>query len=421
MIAFADALAAIDRAARPYAQETVPVAESLGRFLTEALTAPTDVPAFSRSAMDGFALRREDLGRELRVVETIAAGQVAEHDVKPGTAVRIMTGAQVPRGADLVVQVEFTEERDGYVRFTQTEQGTNIIERGENAKAGDVVVTPRLMGAQDVGVAAAHGRGTLAVMQAPQVGVIATGNELREPGCDLGPGEIHNSNGPQLMAHSRTYGCAPRYYGIGRDSPAELRELLASALAENDLVVVSGGVSRGEFDYVPELMGELGVQTHFHRVAMKPGRPTYFGTRGGRGIGEATADRGAGRQTTDRRAGEPTGSGSSSDITYVFGLPGNPVSVFVVFEVFVRRLLHRMAGLEPAWRTVPVLAGETLPAGDAERVKFIPVSLHCGAARPVRYGGSSHLSALSDADGLVEIPVGAPPIAEGSPIDVRPI
>ncbi len=393
MIALSEALATLDRAARPFPTEELPVQSSLGRMLVEPIRAESDIPAFSRSAMDGFAVRRSDLSDTLTITETVAAGQVPSGPLEPGTAVRIMTGAEVPEGADLVVRVEYAEVGDRSVRFTDTERGSNIVHRGENAMAGDTVLAPRLMRPHDVGVAAAHGRDRVTVLASPRVGIISTGDELREPGAVLDRGSIYNSNGGQLMAQARSYGCEARSYGIATDSPAALRKLLEPALAENDIVLLSGGVSMGEFDYVPGLLADVGVKTQFHRVAMKPGRPTFFGTR------EADVD------------------GAS----YVFGLPGNPVSVFVSFEVFVRRLIYRMAGLDGTWNTFPTSMAVTHEVKDRERAEFLPVTLRDGGATPVRYGGSSHLSALSAADALLEIPVGTQRIEEGASIRVRPL
>jgi molybdopterin molybdotransferase len=267
-------------------------------------------------------------------------------------------------------------------------------------------------------------------MKSPRVGIISTGDEIREPGEDLGPGEIYNSNSSQLVAHTRKYGCTPRYYGIAADTPEALRALLEPALRENDMVLLSGGVSKGEFDYVPGLLSELGVEKLFHRVSMKPGRPTYFGVRRGAGASEAGigASGGGAYAPAYAPAGGPRPAGAGADepaaagaTTYVFGLPGNPVSVFVAFEVFVRRLLHGMAGLPGQWGTVPVTLGVDLTPSDPERTEFIPVSLADGVARPVRYGGSSHLSALSSADALLEVPVGTTAITEGSRVHVRPL
>ncbi|MFW5786230.1 MAG: gephyrin-like molybdotransferase Glp [bacterium] len=412
MIPLPEALAILDSTVRRFPTEDVPVADALGRFLVAPVTAPTDVPAFPRSAMDGFAVKRDDLDRELSVVETVAAGQSPKHAVEPGTAVQIMTGAEVPAGADLVVRVEYAEQRDGRVRFTRREEGTNIIARGENATAGDVVVEPRRMGVHDVGVAAGHGCDVVTVMKAPRVGIISTGDEIREPGEELGPGEIYNSNAFQLDAHSRRYACRSKYYGIAADTPEALRGLLEPALRESDIVLLSGGVSKGEFDYVPGLLAELGVEKRFHRVAMKPGRPTYFGTRPSR-PGRPSAAGGDGRRI------EPAAADGS--VTYVFGLPGNPVSVFVTFEVFVRRLLCGMAGLAGEWETVPVTLGADLKPSDSERTDFIPVAFADGVARPVRYGGSSHLSALSSADALLEVPPGTTELMEGTRVHVRPL
>mgnify|MGYP006265936475 CR=1 FL=1 len=401
MIQLPDALKILDDAARAFPVEMVSTDSAAGRLLTETLVTPTDVPAFPRSAMDGFAVRRDDMeaartGRALQVLETVAAGQTPRETLRPGTAIQVMTGAEVPAEAELVVRVEYAEQSKGRVRFSNIETGSNIIRRGENARAGDAVVSPRLLQVHDVGVAAAHGYRELPVLQAPRVAVLSTGDELKEPGESLGPGEIYNSNAYQLLAHLRRYGCAPSYYGIARDDPEALGARLAQALPESDMLILSGGVSKGEYDYVPKLLAEQGVETRFHRVAMKPGRPTFFGTR-------------------DR---ERAGAGGRQ---YIFGLPGNPVSTYVAFEVFVRRLLYRLAGIDPAVPGFPVSLGSDLEHKDPARAEFVPVAIRGDEALPVRYGGSSHLSALSTADGLVEIAVGTGRLEKGTRVHVRPL
>jgi molybdopterin molybdotransferase len=405
MIPLTQAYAIIDAATSAGTREEVPVAEALQRVLVEGLTAPSDVPAFPRSAMDGFALRSADIAAdpaaEFQIIAVVAAGQVPQRAVQPGQAVQVMTGAQVPEGADLVIRVEVAEQLDGRVRFTEVPggadrgpdgiRGINIVQRGENAAAGDVVVTPRLMGAHDVGVAAAHGYARVPVLARPRVAVISTGDEIQEPGTDLAPGHIYNSNASQLMAHAAKYGCSPRYYGIAPDEPVALREKLQEAVTDNDIVLLSGGVSKGEFDYVPQTLADLGVEARFHRVAVKPGRPTYFGVR--------------------------------DDGTYVFGLPGNPVSVFVTFEIFVVRLLFRMAGIDPdeARPAFPGLLGVSMQTKDPRRTEFVPVRIENDQVHPVRYGGSSHLSALSSAQGLVQLPSGSGEVPKGTTVHVRPL
>mgnify|MGYP006267615019 CR=1 FL=1 len=395
MIPLKQALSLLDEAARPLETEKVPLSESLGRFLAVPVTSPVDIPPFSKSAMDGFAVRSRDVTAPdavLRVTEVVGAGTVPRRSVEPGTAVQIMTGAPVPDGADAVIRVEYADQQDGTVRFHNEEGSSNIIARGENARAGDELLTPRRVRAHDVGVAASIGLGELEVYRVPTLGILSTGDELLEPGQAPAPGTIYNSNAYQIAAQATAAGFGPHYYGIAADTADSLRDSLRPALEENRVIVLSGGVSKGEYDYVPDVLAELGVQTVFHRVAVKPGRPTFFGTR----------ERDGHRQ-------------------YVFGLPGNPVSTYVMFLLFVERLLYRMCALEPPLAGRAVTIRETIKKRDAERTEFIPVAITNGTATPVRYGGSSHLNALSTADALLEVPVGTTEITEGATVHVRSI
>ncbi|MFP4430844.1 MAG: gephyrin-like molybdotransferase Glp [Spirochaetaceae bacterium] len=398
LIPLSEALSRLDDAVRTGDKERVSIHDAFDRLLTEQIRSPMDLPPFSRSAMDGFAVSKQDLDARgpaaaFEVTEVIAAGDTARSPVRPGTAVQIMTGAALPEGADWVVRVEYSESADGRVRFTGTEKSSNIVWAGENGKAGDLVVSPRRLGVHDIGAIASLGINSLEVLAAPRLGVLSTGDEVREPGETLGPGRIYNSNAVQLLAHGRQSGFVPRYYGIARDTEEDLTRLLSSALADSDAVVLSGGVSKGEFDYVPRVLGKLGVDTVFHRVAMKPGRPTFFGVR----------DRSDGKRQ------------------YVFGLPGNPVSTFVTFELFVVRLLYRLAGLPAPVPTRSAVLGETLRKSDPDRTEFVPVVIEDDVARPVRYGGSSHLNALSQANGLLQLESGITELPGGTRVAIRPI
>jgi molybdopterin molybdotransferase len=366
--------------------QTVPVAEACGRVLAEKVRARIDSPPFSKAAMDGFAVQGSDGSEKLRIMDTIAAGQVPHRRIDRGQCCRIMTGAMLPAGAERVIRVEFTEERDGWITVVQPETSDNVIRRGENLRAGQGLLEAKVLRPQDIGVLASQGIEAVRVAVSPLTGVITTGSELRSAGEKLEAGQIYNSNGPQLCAQLAEMNARCRYYGMVDDDPQKLSGILASALAECDLVLLSGGVSMGELDFVPEVLERQGARVHFHRLAIKPGKPTLFAQKGGK---------------------------------FIFGLPGNPVSTFIIFEVFVKMFLYRWMGLEYSPRTVRAALAETVRRRDSERLEYRPVRLEGNRVLPLDYHGSSHLSALRQAEGLIRIERGVSELTEGMEIDVR--
>jgi molybdopterin molybdotransferase len=322
---------------------------------------------------------------------------VPDRPLGRGECAKIMTGAMMPPGADKVLRVEFTRERDGIVTLQQEEPYANLIARGENLKAGDRVLGSRVLEARDIGVLASLGRARVRVAVPPLAGVLATGSELRNPGESLGPGEIYNSNGLQLCAQVAAAGGKPRYYGIVSDEPARMREAVSRALDECDLLLLSGGVSMGELDFVPGVLEDCGAEILFHKLAIKPGKPTLFARRT--------------RSAAGRRDARPA--------AYIFGLPGNPVSAYVIFEVLVRPLLYRLLGLHYRPRMAAARLAEAVKRRDAERVEFRPVRLEAGEVHPLSYHGSAHLNALSEADALLRLDSGVQRLEEGSQVHVR--
>lgn len=369
----------------PEEPEAVPLSRALGRVLARDLPATVDQPPFDKSAMDGFAWGGTP-SDSFRVLGTLAAGRVADHPLAPGDCVRIMTGAPLPPGADRVQRVEWTEEADGRVRFTRRESSDNVIRRGENQKSGDLLLGRRILRPADIGILASSGYESVPVQRRPVVGILSTGDELRTPGEPLVPGAIYDSNGPQLAAQAAAEGCEVRSYGRFPDLPVALETAVKAALSECDLVLLSGGVSMGDFDYVPEVLARNGVERIFHNLAMKPGKPTYLGRRGN---------------------------------VFVLGLPGNPVSTFVNFEILAKAVLARLRGLpwEPAIASARL--AEEVSRRDSERVEFLPARLSGGEIRALRYSGSSMLGVLAEANALLRLEIGQKILERGAQIDAR--
>jgi molybdopterin molybdotransferase len=381
-----EALGIIARTPREPAERTVALGEALGRVLSRAVTSPIDSPPFDKAAMDGFAVAADDDSAELTILDTVAAGIAAERPVRRGECVRIMTGAMLPPGTGLVVRKEYAEERTGTVRFLRREQGSNVIPRAANLRCGDPLLGPKVLGPQDIGILAASGVAEVPVAVPPETTILCTGPEIRTPGEPLGPGQIYNSNGPQLAAQLEAMRCPCRQAGTVADEPAALSRALQGAMQGCGLLLLTGGVSEGDFDYVPRCLQELGAEILFHGVAVKPGKPTLFARRGG---------------------------------TWIFGLPGNPVSTFVIFEVFVKPFLYRRMGIDWVPRTVRGTLGASVRRRSVERAEFLPVTVRQGVVTPVSFHGSAHLNALGGADALIRVELGVAEVARGTEIDAR--
>lgn len=383
-----DALALIARqevSILPEESESVPLERALGRVLARDVYATVDQPPFDKAAMDGFAWGgepRESYG----IARTIAAGEYPDLSLLPGECVRIMTGAPLPPGSDRIQRVEWTEEAEGRVRFTTRESSDNVIRRGENQRAGDLLLGRRVLRPADIGILASSGYARVPVQRKPVVGVISTGDELRTPGEPLEPGAIYDSNGPQLAAQAASAGCEVRSYGRFPDRPEALDAAVRTALSECDLVLLSGGVSMGDFDYVPQVLERNGVKKVFHNLAMKPGKPTYLGRRGN---------------------------------VFVLGLPGNPVSTFVNFEIMAKAILARLRNLPPDPPILRARLAEGVTRRDTDRVEYLPARHSGGEIRALRYSGSSMLSVLSEANALLRLEIGQKTLEPGAEIDAR--
>jgi molybdopterin molybdotransferase len=372
--------------------EPVGLSAAEGRILAEPVIAPHDVPSFPNSAMDGFAVRANDVaspGAILEVVEEVAAGQVARGRVDPGQAIKIMTGAPMPEGADTVVKVEDTSEGNGKVEIaTAPEAGTSVRAPGGDVEAGTTVFRPgaRLSPAH-IGTLATIGVVGPIVAKRPRVAVMSTGDELVPPdSAELAPGMIRDSNRPMLISLLEGAGAVVIDMGRIPDDAGLLRAALGEAAAEADVIVTSGGVSMGEFDVIKHVLRKE-AEVEFFTVAMKPGKPQGFGTVGG---------------------------------TPFFGLPGNPVSVLVSFEQFVRPALLAMQGAAALLRPRTIgLAGEGLDS-DPAKEEFIRVRIVGGhpALRVVQTGGhGSHLlSAMANADAFAVMEVGVSSVVEDDPV-----
>jgi molybdopterin molybdotransferase len=388
----AEAVAWIDALPLAVPDETLPLAEAAGRVLAEALASGVDVPAFDRAAMDGWALRGDDtLGASdtdpllLRVVGTALPGQPHEGEVHPGQAVRIMTGAPVPAGADSVLRAEDGEQRADELQVRATvPTGRHVGAAGEDVRAGTALLPAgRRLRPQDLGLASSIGRGTLRVRARPRVQVLVTGDELLPAGTPPAGTRITDANTPMLRALVERDGGTLAPARMLADDEARLRAALSEAAC--DVLLVTGGSSVGQEDHAPRLVDELGT-LRFHGVALRPAAPTGMGTLGP---------------------------------VPVFLLPGNPVSCLCAYDFFAGRLVRRLAGRGPQW-PYPVRRGVLgrKIASVLGRVDYVRVALEGEVVRPVMTSGASILSSTTETDGFVVVARDSEGHPEGAAVDV---
>ena len=388
MIPFDEAYRIALDSARALDTETVGFAEAAGRVLAQDVCADMAMPPFNKAMVDGYACRRADLGGPLELVDTVAAGYEPKRAVGAGQCVKIMTGAMVPEGADCVFMVEHSEVDGDRVRFARDETTDNITQTGRDFKPGDVLLQRghRLKPA-DVAVLASTGCVSPSVYRRPRVSVLATGDELVEPSAKPSPWQIRNSNAYQVCVQASQIGCVATNHGVALDNDASLDECLDRALADCDVLVMSGGVSMGEFDLVPSAMKRHGLAIKYDRVAIQPGKPTTF---------------------------------ARSDSQWCFGLPGNPVSSYVIFEILTKPFLFALMGHAYRPPRVRLTLARTMTRKSGARRSWVPVvTVGNGKVDRVEYFGSSHINALSMAEGLVAFQEGETELPEGSMVDVR--
>jgi molybdopterin molybdotransferase len=394
LLSIAQARELVLAAVEPLASQVVPIADAGDRVLAKDLEAAGDVPPFPCSAMDGYAVLPGPAERRLTVVGESRAGTPALEPLGEGRAIRISTGAAIPAGASAVIPQENVEAGDGeIVTRAPVHEGDNVRGRGEDMRAGTTVLRAgRVLGAAELGVAVAAGAGQLTVSRRPRVQVLPTGDELKAPGEPLGPGEIHNSNGPMLVALAEHQGatCPPAHRLPDDRSATEAG--LASALETADVVIVSGGVSVGPHDHVKPALAALGVEQVFWRVALQPGKPTWFGRRDGK---------------------------------LVFGLPGNPVSAVVTFALFVRPALAALQGRAPErlLESEAVLATSVPRNPDRDQAVRVRLERQNGRLTAIPNGpqGSHIVTSLLGADALALILAGDGEIEAGATVTLEPL
>jgi molybdopterin molybdotransferase len=398
MIAVDRALEIVLSRALPLVGEEIDFTDAPGRILRQDVTADTDLPPFRRSAVDGFAVRARDTASvpaRLRLVGSVPAGSYPSFRIGPGETASIMTGAPVPEGADAVEMVEESREGpDEVVLLSSVGPGQNVAPQGAEVRRGDVVLrSGTRLDAAAVAVAATVGKTRLLVGRRPTVSVAATGDELVHPSETPGPGQIRNSNGFSLVAQCRSVGIEALSLGVAQDSESSLRTFIQRGL-ETDVLLLSGGVSMGRYDLVEKVLSELGVEILVDAVALKPGKPLVFGVGDGGKL--------------------------------VFGLPGNPVSTMVTFELFVRTALARLEGAPDPVREI--LRARLLDSltNRGPRRAYLPGWLRADddgdlVAEPIPTKGSADIVAFSKSNALLIVPEDQDGLESGETVSVYPL
>ncbi|MEO7970058.1 MAG: gephyrin-like molybdotransferase Glp [bacterium] len=398
MIPVAEAIQIVKNQTRALASERVELSQALGRFLAADISADTDLPPFDRSQMDGYAVRAVDtaaLTAKLKIVGESAAGRGWHNEIKNGEAVRIMTGAPVPVGADSVQQVELTRELDGGEAVEILEPvtlGRSVVMRGSEIKKGETVLRAgERINAGAVAVLASFGYAQVNVGKRPRVAILATGTELVPVDQSPGQDQIRDSNNFSIAAYASLAGATIARMPLAGDDIAQLKQQIAGAAVRNDVIITSGGVSVGRYDFTKTVLNELGAEIFFERVALRPGKPAVF-------------------------ARLPNG-------TLVFGLPGNPVSVSVTFNLFARVAIFAMQGAAETELEAgtAVLSHGIKPSKDRE--SYLPARLSTNEqahllAEPLKWGGSSDSVGFVRATALIIVPAGTHKIEAGSVVEI---
>lgn len=385
MIPVSKALKLIEQQCEPLGSERVDLADAIGRFLSEDIVADTDMPPFDRSQMDGYAVRAADTESApvtLALVGESAAGRGWHNELKQGEAVRIMTGAPLPPGADAVQKIEVTSEDGDRVTINEpTSPGRYIVHRGKEIKAGErVLESGTTITSNNIAVPAAFGYARITVAKRPRVAILSTGSEIVDIDERPGRDQIRNSNSIMLKALCYRAGAAATVYPIVGDSLSDLTAQISEAARSADVLITTGGVSVGKYDLTKAALSDLGAEIFFERLSLKPGKPTVFG-----------------------RLGD----------TLVFGLPGNPVSAAVTFYLFVRKCLLGLQGAALTDLKSASAAAIGNISGTKERDSYLPGEIDRRrpdgrlGVRPIKWHGSSDFIGFAHADALIVVPAGA--------------
>lgn len=373
--------------------EKVNISESLNRVIFEDIYSEIDIPSFNKSRIDGYAYNSTVQTDFYIINEVLPAGEIPLKAIEKGFCAKIMTGAIIPEGADSVVRKEFVEENDNKIRILQKEENSNISCKGQFIKKREKIlskgeyITPAKMG-----LLVSCGINNLKVYKQPIIGIIITGNEISEPDKTRGYAQVFNSNGHILISLIKNMHLNFKYYGICPDNKEKLTAIINQAFNECDLVLVSGGVSKGDFDFVPKVLEETDTEIKFHGVKVKPGKPILFGNKI-----------------------------VNNKIKYVFGLPGNPVSCFICFDIFIKHLVCLMQGFNYKPLKFKGVLNQDFSRIDSSRTEFIPVFYDGENIYIKNYSTSDNIKSLAGANAIIKIEEGETFIKQGETVYARQI
>jgi molybdopterin molybdotransferase len=355
--------------------EKIPVRQSDGRILASDQFSLLDIPSFNKSAMDGYAIIDGDINDKYRVLETTAAGYSNSQKLIPGATIKVMTGAPVPDGTGRVVIVENAVINNGFVSFNDYGRDINICRKGEDVTKGQKIISAgKRLDIVDMANLIGCGVMDVEVVRRLRAAVVSTGDELVDSYEQLKYGKIMNTNGPLLAGLIKRYGFELTGEHWTPDNKEQMRNVIGKALDDSDIVIITGGVSAGDFDYVPDIMKSFGMTIHFSRLAVKPGKPMTF---------------------------------ASGKNKYIFGLPGNPVSAFLAFHLYVLRAARILSSGRSDLKEINIRLDQDFTIRPSNRTLYIPCRINDnGRAETISYNGSAHLMALVNADGFIVIPQG---------------
>jgi molybdopterin molybdotransferase len=374
MISLKNAFAIVDTTIKPFfgATEILAIGQALGRVIAEDQVARVNLPPFDKATMDGYALMESDTNKFYKIVEVVAAGASATQKLTAAIAIKIMTGAPVPDNTKLVIPIENTEVQGDMLKIIALPKAPNIAKFSEDVKIGDLIM-PRATRIKPVEIAnlIACGITTVKVFKRPRVTIITTGDEIVDDIANITYGKIMNSNGPMIQALCEQYGLdVVRNITVGDDLNTLAKTLQGT---DADLIILSGGVSVGDFDFVAEALQKIAFTVHFNKLAVKPGRPLTFATKNN---------------------------------VIAFGLPGNPIAVFLMFRLFVLRALLRMIAAPVKNDVVYLPLAQDYKKPSTDRVEYVPCKIQAdGTLFPIAFHGSAHLTVLLNCDGFFAVPV----------------